>query len=197
MDALFQYMDQGAHPALVKTAISHMEFEALHPFKDGNGRIGRMLITLILWASGSISAPHFYVSRYMEENKDRYINTMRNVSERGGWERWCSFFVEAIEQQAQRNLAIAQNIKALYDGMKTIFSDALSSKWSVNALDFVFTHPVFRNNKFTSNSGISAATAARFTRVLLEKNLIRTVEEASGRRPALYSFEPLMQLVRV
>jgi hypothetical protein len=78
-----------------------------------------------------------------------------------------------------------------------LFSDALSSKWSVNALDFVFTNPVFRNNKFTTNSGIPTASAARFTRVLLEKNLIAAIEEASGRRPALYSFEPLMELVRV
>jgi hypothetical protein len=61
----------------------------------------------------------------------------------------------------------------------------------------VFTNPVFRNNKFTKDSGIPAASAARFTRLLLEKNLIITKEEASGRRPALYSFEPLMQLVRV
>ena len=64
-------------------------------------------------------------------------------------------------------------------------------------LDFVFTNPVFRNSNFTSRSGIPTATAARFTRALLGKNLIQTLEEASGRRPALYSFEPLMELVRV
>jgi hypothetical protein len=81
--------------------------------------------------------------------------------------------------------------------MKHVFSDALSSKWSVNALDFLFTHPVFRNNSFTSKSGIPGPTAARFTRILLEKEIIRTVEESSGRRPALYAFEPLLRLVRV
>ncbi len=113
------------------------------------------------------------------------------------WESWCFFFLEAIEQQAIRNLATAENISTLYDEMKIVFSDVLSSKWSVNALDFVFTNPVFRNNKFTTNSGIPTASAARFTRVLLEKNLIATLKEASGRRPALYSFEPLMKLVRV
>jgi len=197
LDKLFQYIEQSAHPTLVKTAITHIEFEALHPFKDGNGRIGRMLITLMLWASGAISAPHFYISGYLEDNKDLYIDTMRNVSEHGDWESWCSFFLEAIEQQAIRNLAIAENISTLYDEMKIVFSGTLSSRWSVNALDFVFTNPVFRNNKFTTNSGIPTASAARFTRALLEKNLIATLEEASGRRPALYSFEPLMKLVRV
>lgn len=197
LDKLFQYIEQSTHPTLVKTGITHIEFEALHPFKDGNGRIGRMLITLMLWALGSISAPHFYVSGYLEENKDRYIDEMRNVSIHGDWEHWCVFFLEAIEQQAISNLTIVDNITKLYEEMKIIFSDALSSKWSVNALDFVFTNPVFRNNKFTTDSNIPTASAARFTRVLLERNLITTLEEASGRRPALYSFEPLMKLVRV
>jgi Fic family protein len=197
LDTLFEYISNSTEPALIKSAMTHIEFEALHPFKDGNGRIGRMLITLMLWKSGTISAPHFYVSGYFEENKDEYIDTMRRVSETGSWEEWCSFFLTAIEQQAIRNLAIAENIRDLYEEMKKIFSDVLSSKWSVVALDFVFTNPVFRNNKFTSHSGISSATAARFTRILLDKGIIRTVEEASGRRPALYSFEPLMNLVRV
>lgn len=126
-----------------------------------------------------------------------YVDTMRNVSEHGDWESWSAFFLEAVEQQAIRNLSIAENIRSLYEEMKTVFFDALSSKWSVNALDFVFTNPVFRNNKFTAGSGIPAASAARFTRILLEKEIILTLEEASGRRPALYSFEPLMELVRV
>ena len=81
--------------------------------------------------------------------------------------------------------------------MKHIFSDTLSSKWSVNALDYIFSNPIFRNNRFTSKSGIPVATAARFTRMLLERELIRTLEEASGRRAALYAFEPLLKLVRV
>ena len=85
----------------------------------------------------------------------------------------------------------------IYEEMKIKFSATLASKWSVNALDFIFTYPVFRNNNFVKKSGIPAPSAARFTRILLEKKLITTIEEASGRRPALYSFEPLLQLVRV
>ncbi|MDO6676337.1 Fic family protein [Tenacibaculum sp. 1_MG-2023] len=175
----------------------HLEFEALHPFQDGNGRIGRMLITLLLWSSGTISEPHFYVSGYLEEHKDQYIDTMRNVSENDDWESWCIFFLNAIEKQAIRNLEIAESIKNLYEEMKHVFSDTLSSKWSVNALDYIFTNPIFRNNRFTSKSGIPGPTAARFTRMLLDKELLRTIEESSGRRPALYAFEPLLRLVRV
>ncbi len=197
LEKLFDYISNSNDPILVKTALMHLEFEALHPFQDGNGRIGRMLITLLLWSTKTISEPHFYISGYMEENKDEYIDTMRNVSENDDWEKWCVFFLNAVEKQAIRNLEIAENIKTLYEEMKHIFSETLSSKWSVNALDYIFTNPIFRNNKFTSKSGIPGPTAARFTRMLLEKELIRTLEEASGRRPALYAFEPLLKLVRV
>ncbi len=200
MEKLFEYIQTNSDPDLIKTAIAHIEFEALHPFKDGNGRIGRMLITLMLWSSGVISAPHFYISGFFEENKDLYIDKMRSVSQNNDWTGWTIFFLEAVEKQAIRNLEIAENIRKLYDDMKQIFSDALGSKWSVNALDFVFTNPVFRNNKFTNEtySGIpTTATAARFSRILVEKKLLVIIEEASGRRPALYGFEPLLQLVRV
>ena len=197
LENLFDYINNSSDPILVKTALMHLEFEALHPFQDGNGRIGRMLITLLLWSSGTITEPHFYISGYLEENKDEYIDTMRNVSENNDWEKWCIFFLNAIEKQAIRNLEIAEKIKDLYEEMKHIFSDTLSSKWSVNALDYIFTNPIFRNNRFTSKSGIPGPTAARFTRMLLEKDLIRTIEESSGRRPALYAFEPLLKLVRV
>lgn len=197
LDSLFEYLKSSEHPILIKTALMHLEFEALHPFQDGNGRIGRMLITLFLWSTKVISEPHFYISGYFEENKDLYIDTMRNVSENGDWEAWCKFFLDAVEKQAIKNLAIAESIQNLYAEMKVVFSELLSSRWSVNALDYIFTNPVFKNSRFTSNSGIPAPTAAKFTRKLLDRGLIVTKQEASGRRPALYSFEPLMKLVRV
>lgn len=197
MEKLFKYINEAEDTPLIKAAISHIEFEALHPFKDGNGRIGRMIVTLLLWSSKVISAPHFYLSGYLEEHKDQYIDTMRAVSEKDDWTAWCAFFLEAIEKQAIKNLEIAESIRNLYESMKTEFSEALSSKWAVAALDFVFTNPVFRNNKFAIASGIPKPSAARFSRVLLDRNLLRTIEEPSGRRAALYSFEPLMQLVRV
>ena len=111
LDNLFKYIQKSTHPSLVKTCLTHIEFEALHPFKDGNGRIGRMLITLMLWSSGTISAPHFYISAYLEDNKSVYMDTMRNVSRDDNWENWCIFFLEAIEQQAIRNLIVSESIK--------------------------------------------------------------------------------------
>lgn len=197
MDTLFNYINQSKDVPLVKAAISHVEFEALHPFKDGNGRIGRMIITLLLWHTKVISAPYFYISGFFEEHKDVYIDKMRSVSENDDWTAWVSFFLEAVEQQAIKNLLIAESIRNLYEQMKGEFSELLTSRWSVNALDFMFTNPIFRNSKFTKESGIPSATAARFARVMQDREFLRVIEEPSGRRPALYSFEPLMQLVRV
>lgn len=198
IEALFSFIgSDGAFPVLVRTALAHVEFEALHPFEDGNGRVGRMLVTLMLWKTGVISAPHFYISRYFEDQKEDYIRLMREVSSEGRWETWCRFFLTAVEAQAKNNLTAAESIRSLYEEMKSRFTSVLSSKWAVRALDYIFTNPIFRNNGFTKESGIPAGTAARFTRMLLEGKLLQTVRPASGRRPATYRFEPLMERVRV
>ena len=196
MDSLFKFIESDEWEILIRTAIAHLEFEALHPFKDGNGRIGRMIITLMLWKYGAISAPHFYISSYFEDNRDEYIDRMRDVSKNGEWAEWIEFFLNALETQANKNLAQAESIRMLYEDMKEEFRKRLSSQWSTLALDFLFSRPVFRNNIFTGKSGIPPQTAHRFTRILADAGLIQTLSPASGRRAALYSFEPLLRLVR-
>lgn len=197
LESLFDYLDNSDDQILIKTAISHVEFEALHPFEDGNGRVGRMLITLYLWRQKQISAPHFYISGFLEENKDEYVDKMRRVSSDGDWTEWCVFFLEALEAQAKRNLEIAESIRALYEDMKLQFHDLLASKWSLQALDFVFANPIFRTNKFISASGIPPTSARRFVADLTKAKVLTCLEEASGPRAALYAFEPLLKLVRV
>lgn len=196
MEKLTDFIDNDEWELLLRTAVAHLEFEALHPFKDGNGRIGRMLITLMLWHYGAISAPHFYISGYFEERREEYIERMRAVSETGAWTDWIVFFLAAVEDQAKQNLAQAEEIRALYESMKDEFRRLLRNQWSTTALDFVFARPVFRNNIFTGRSGIPAPTAHKFTRILLDNGLLETLEAASGRRPALHRFEPLLRIVR-
>jgi len=196
MDRLFEFINDDSWEALIRVALAHLEFEALHPFKDGNGRIGRMLIPLILWKYNLLSQPYFYMSAYFENRRDEYIDKMREVSSLGAWIEWITFFLTALEEQANSNLKKAEEIRDLYEEMKSRFRDILSSQWSTTALDFMFTRPVFRNNVFTSRSEIPAATAHRFIRTLLDAGLLRTVAPASGRRPGLYAFEPLLALVR-
>lgn len=197
MEALIDLINDERVPILLRTGLAHAEFEALHPFEDGNGRVGRMLITLMLWQAGAISAPHFYISRYFEDNKEDYLTLLRDVSAKNDWESWCLFFLDAVEKQAISNLEVAQSIRLFYEEMKVRFTELLASKYAVSALDYLFTYPVFNNSRFTKNAGIPPQTAARFTRVLLHEGLLQTAREASGRRPATYRFEPLMERVRV
>lgn len=197
MERLFAYLKSDKHPVLIRTALMHLEFEALHPFKDGNGRIGRMLITLFLWEQQLISAPHFYISGYLEEHKDTYISRMREVSETGNWEQWCAFFLTAVKEQAMQNLEIAEQISRLYENMKLRVSETLASKWSMQVLDYIFTYPKFRLPNLYRTAGIPEKSASKFIKKLLDEGLLYLQQEAAGRKPALYSFEPLMRLVRV
>lgn len=196
MERLIQFINDESIPPLLSVALAHVEFEALHPFNDGNGRIGRMLITLSLWKKGLIDEPHFYVSAFFEENKREYIQRMRSVSEKGDWTGWCEFFLNAIASQAEKNLAISIAISDLYEEMKEVFRETLNSQWAPAAQDFIFSNPIFRNGRFTGRSGIPRPTAVRLSRALVEADLLMELEPSSGRRSALYAFEPLIRLVR-
>ena len=196
LDKLFLFIGESNEHPLIKTAIAHVEFEALHPFNDGNGRIGRILITLMLWKLGLITKPYFYISGYLEKRKEEYIERLRAVSADDNWTAWCTFFLEAVHGQAEANYSKSEEIRELYERMKEIFRTRLSSQWSIKALDFIFANPIFRNNVFTGQSGIPKQTANRFTRILLEAELLAVIRAPSGRRPGLYAFEPLLQIVR-
>jgi Fic family protein len=197
MDTLFRLIEDASIPILLRTALAHAEFEALHPFEDGNGRMGRMLVTLMLWHGKVIAEPHFYISRYFEDNKAEYLERLRNVSAHGDWDGWCCFFLKAVETQAIANLQAAQGISDFYEEMKPVFVRLLASKYAVAALDYLFANPVFSNSRFTRNAGIPPQTAARFSRELLKAGLLETVRESSGKRPAIHRFEQLMHKVRV
>lgn len=196
MSRLVEFITDESIPPLLSVALAHVEFEALHPFNDGNGRIGRMLITLSLWKKGLIEEPHFYISAFFEENKSEYIERMREVSASGDWTGWCEFFLHAVSSQAERNLTTSIAISALYEEMKSVFRETLNSQWAPLAQDFIFKNPIFRNGRFTGRSGIPRPTAVRISRALVDAGLLLELEAASGRRSALYAFEPLIRLVR-
>lgn len=190
------FINDQSQEALIQTAVSHAEFEALHPFKDGNGRIGRMLVPLNLWKRKAIHTPHFYVSPAIEERRDEYIDRLRAVSHDGAWTDWIAFFLEIVERQAEMNMEITDRITDLYDEMKERFSAVLRSRWATSALDYIFARPVFRNATFTSAAGIPSQTAHRMNKQLIDGGLLTVVEPASGRRAALLAFKPLLEVVR-
>ncbi|MBR7652474.1 Fic family protein [Ochrobactrum oryzae] len=197
MGELLRFMNGNAMRPLIRTALAHVEFEALHPFEDGNGRIGRMLITLMLWKLGIISQPNFFVSGYFEQHKDEYIERMRRVSSDGDWTGWSVFFLQAMHAQATVNIQTADRIFALHGEMRERFREVLNSQFHDQALDFVFASPVFRNDRFVDRSGIPASSARLLSRRLVEAGLLRTIEPSSGRRAALYAFSPLLELLDI
>lgn len=197
MAALVQFINASSTRPLIRTALAHVEFEALHPFEDGNGRIGRMLITLMLWRLGVLSQPNFFVSGYFETHKDEYIERMRAVSSEGDWTGWVIFFLQAMHEQATVNIQTADAIFKLHMEMRERFREVLNSQFHDQALDFVFASPVFRNDRFVERSGIPATSARLLSRRLVEVGLLRTLQPSAGRRAALYAFDPLLDLLRV
>lgn len=196
IDALVNFIQRDDTLPLLRTAIAHAEFEALHPFDDGNGRLGRMLITLMLWKTGVLSAPHFFVSDYFERNKDLYIDRLRAVSAEDDWTGWCAFFLTALTAQAESNIDVVGRIRAHYDEMQIRFRDVLGSKWSTDALIYIFANPIFRNNRFKRNAGIPAGTANGFTKRLVEAGILSVLIPPAGRAPGLYAFPSLLDIVR-
>ena len=196
METLIDYMHGSDDHPLIRCALSHVEFEALHPFHDGNGRVGRMLITLYLWQTGVISAPHFYVSEYFEENRDEYIDRMRAVSKGKDWTGWVTFFLTGLAKQAERKSNEIARIQSLYEEMQDLFKNALSSKDYLSAVNFVFATPVFRSGRFTTKTRLTKPTALRFLRKLTDEKLLRVARRGSGSRGTMYAFEPLLQTLR-
>lgn len=197
MGALIRFINESPMRPLIRTALAHVEFEALHPFEDGNGRIGRMLITLMLWKLGIISQPNFFVSGYFEEHKPLYIEKMRAVSADGDWTGWVIFFLQAMHAQATVNIHTADRIFALHTDMRERFREVLNSQFHDQALDFVFESPIFRNDRFVAASGIPASSARLLSRRLVDTGFLRVIEPAAGRRAALYAFDPLLDLLKL
>jgi len=190
------FMNESGRDPLLKAALGHAEFEALHPFADGNGRIGRMLITLGLWADRVISRPCFYVSSEIEKTRDRYVDGLRDVSARDAWTEWCLYFFGVLDRQAADNIAQAERMMNFYNEMKEVFPKVLSSKWAVQALDDMFANPVFTNRSLSRRTGIPLPSATRFTRTLVERGLLEIYFQGSGQWPTRFVFQRLLDIVR-
>lgn len=179
---------------LVQLAVMHAEFESLHPFLDGNGRLGRMLVPLYLWQCGLIRRPMFYISAYFEAGREAYYDGLLAVSRGGDWTGWCRYFLEAIRTQAEDNLSKAQGILSLHEDMKRRLPGLTRSQYVIHALDWIFERPIFKSSDFVTASKIPVPTARRFLGVLIEAGILRTIKEGSGRRAAVLAFPALVNI---
>jgi len=189
-----KYLHGSAPDRLVQLAIAHAEFEALHPFLDGNGRLGRMLIPLFLYQRELLHAPMFYLSEYLEANRQEYYDRLLAVSSQDDWTGWCGFFLRALQQQARENEQKARRILALYDEKKKWMVDTTHSQYAIAALDFFFTQPVFSSSHFVAEAHIPAPTARRILKLCRENGLLRSLREASGQKSSILAFPELVNI---
>ncbi len=200
-DLLEQFIDYAnnideALDPIVQAAMMHAQFELIHPFDDGNGRIGRILIPLFLAKRGSIVSPSLYLSGYLEAHRDSYYQCLGNISKQGDWLGWVAFFLTAVIEQSKNNLRTVRNIITLYDQKKNEISALLHSDQAIYILDMLFDTPTFRAPALHQRLNITRQRAAGYIRVLRKAKIINQLRPSRGREPALLSFEALLQIVR-
>ena len=176
---------------IIQAALVHAQFELIHPFDDGNGRIGRLLIPLFLMKKGCLVSPSLYISSYLESHRDEYYGSLERISEEGDWLGWIRFFLIALVNQADDNLKLIRQIIELYDQKKLEITDLLHSDQAIHILDFLFDTPVFRATELHHRLGIQRQRAAHYLRKLKDASLIAELRPASGRKSAMLSFEDL------
>ena len=196
MDAWGDFVQQelSINP-LIKLALVHVEFEALHPFRDGNGRLGRMLIPLLLYQEKILNSPSFYMSAFLEQHRDEYQYKMRAVSKGGAWTEWIEFFVQGVATQAAANVKKAKNILSLYERMKEKVVQITHSQHAIRTIDFLFSLPIFSSSTFSEFSGVPGPTAKTIISRLTTNDILRLAHEGSGRKPNIYVFEALMEII--
>ena len=180
--------------SLVQLAVVHAEFEALHPFYDGNGRIGRMLLPLFLYERKLLSYPAFYLSEYLEAYREEYYERLLAVSRDGDWTGWCRFFLQAIEKQARENTRKAKAILDLYETRKSWIIEKTRSQYGVPSLDSIFHKPIFLASDFGKAQDVPRATARRILGKIRDELFVELLP-AHGSRPAILAYRELINIV--
>lgn len=178
----------------MQTALAHAQFELLHPFLDGNGRVGRILIPLLFHEKGIISAPTFYISEYFEEERTAYYDRLGAISSEGDWQGWVDFFLAAVTEQAELNTRRAVAILRLYNGMKDEINTVTRSQYALQTLDALFAVPFLTKADFVKRTGIALRTGERLLPELESAGILRVYEAGSGRRPTVYAFQRLIDI---
>ena len=189
-----RFIHETAPDKLVQLAMLHAECEALHPFLDGNCRLGRMFVPLFLYSIKLIRSPMFYISAYLEARRDEYYERLLTISRDGDWTGWCIFFLEALIEQAAENHQKADDILKLYEKEKDRIVQLTRSQYAIKALDFLFTRPMFQAPAFTSESDIPRATANRILKILRDNGLIRVIRPAGGQKSSVFAFRELLNI---
>lgn len=166
-------------PLLVQNALLHYQFETLHPFLDGNGRLGRLLIVLLLVQRGRLPAPLLYVSAYLEQDRERYYEALQTVRETGDSVPWLQLFLEAVRTQARDAVARAQRIVELRERYRVAATDLRTGNAAL-VVDLVCETPVVSSRNVEARLGVARPTALKLLRQLESIGVV--AETAAGPR---------------
>lgn len=181
---------------LVQLAVIHAQFEIIHPFVDGNGRLGRILVPLFLYEKQLLSQPVFYLSSYLEAHRDAYIDHLRALGEKeGAWNEWVIFFLTALVAQAEENSKKARMIMDLYEKLKTRVLDLTHSRFAVPLLDRLFVRPIFRSTELDGQKGMpSKPMIMNLLSKLKQEGMLKVVRKGGGRRAQVLALAELINL---
>ena len=181
MAALERFLHDPAAPgALVKAAMAHVQFETIHPFLDGNGRVGRLLISLVLHRDGVLRQPLLYLSLYFKQHRAEYYRQLDAVRTTGDWEAWVDFFLEGVTETAGGAVDTAQRLLTLFQNdIERVESLGRSSETALRVFDALRRRPVTDIDHLARETGIAYSTAARAVEALVGLDVLR---ELTGRQ---------------
>jgi len=162
-------------PPLVRLGLIHYQFEAIHPFIDGNGRIGRLLLTLLLCAWDLLPQPLLYLSAYFEAQRQAYYDLLLRVSQKGAWEDWLAFFLGGVTMQAQDAAVRARRLQDLRERYRGRFKAARAAGRLLRLVDLLFERPVFTMPQIAEALGVNYASAGRYINQMEAAGLLREI----------------------
>lgn len=188
------YLHSEERDPLVQLAVLKAQFELIHPFRDGNGRIGRMMVPIILYNKKILSTPMFYISAYLEAHRDVYYGRLLAITRENDWDGWIGFFLQALIEQATENNQKATAIIELYEAMKKEVHEATHSQYTIQAIDTLFLRPIFKSADFIAESKIPKPSAHRVLKGLTEAGILTVSREGKGKSPTIYRFSRLIAI---
>ncbi|RLE07348.1 Fic family protein [Candidatus Aerophobetes bacterium] len=183
-------------PPLIKIALIHSQFETIHPFLDGNGRIGRLLITFYLYWRGILSHPLLYLSFYLKRHREKYYNWLMKVRLNGDWEGWINFFLKGVtEVSDEASLSAREIIKLKEYLIRTLIERKIGSGYAVGLIELIFSTPIVTSTEIQSKLGIkSKDTVNSLLKRFVELNIL---QEVSGKkRYKKYMFSKYIEIIK-
>ena len=180
-------------PALIKIALIHAQFETIHPFLDGNGRMGRLLITFWLCQQNILSQPLLYLSYYFKQNRIEYYDRLMSVRQKGDWENWIKFFLEGVDTVSKEAIYTAKEIIKLKNECESKISNSSNSNYN-KLLDHLFQYPIITKNAAKEFLNVSYPTASKIIDEFCKLEIIYdwTHDQSRNKR---YAFEPYIMLL--